>query len=69
MLQLTDMDNRGSEGQFPPSNLTLSYPETGVAWLSGNQKNVAANFFGAPSSGGPYPAYPVFTIDTQKVCQ
>lgn len=66
-LTLNKMDNRGALGQLPPDELTLSYPEPEIAWLSGNEKNVAANFDAAPSSGAPYPAYPVFTLDTQEV--
>ena len=72
---LKNRDNRGALGQLPPEELrlsypeelTLSYPEVNIAWLSGSKKNVAANFDGAPSSGASYPAYPVFTLDTQKV--
>ena len=60
---LNSLDNRGMIGQSLPENLVLSYPSPGVAWLSGNQQNIAANFVGSPSK--LYPAYPVFTMDTQ----
>ncbi len=62
---LKKLDNRGSIGQMPPSGLHLSSPVAGVAWLSGNQKNIKAIFKKSPAS--TYPAYPVFTIDTQDV--
>ncbi len=60
---LSPMDNRGNVGQLPPSDLHLSTPKPGVAWLSGSEQNIAANFQNAPTN--TYPAYPVFTLDTQ----
>ena len=61
---LKSRDNRGMVGQPTPKNLTLSYPKPGVAWLSGTQQDVKANFVNSLSVF--YPAYPVFTLETQK---
>ena len=64
----TPMDPRGNVGAALPSGLTLvknggPMGNDSIAWIYGNEKNVNALFTGAPES--KYPAYPVFTIDTQ----
>lgn len=64
---LVKRDNRGAIGQPIPKGLKLSYPEPNIAWLSDNKQSVKATFAGAPNPSQPYPAYPVFTLDTQKV--
>ncbi len=64
---LTSRDNRGAIGQPLPKGLKLSYPKPGIAWLSDNKQSINANFIGAPQFSHPFPAYPVFTLDTQQV--